>query len=107
MENCRILVVEDEIIVAKDIQKLLLDLGYESKNCRYGEEVIETVRTYSPILILMDIMLAGEVSGIEAALQLNEAHDIPIVFLTAYSNDELVNSAKKANPYGYLIKPFD
>lgn len=107
MENCRVLIVEDEFIVAKDIERLLLDLGYESVNCRYGEEVLKKVAEYQPILILMDILLAGEVSGIEAARQVYENFEIPVIFLTAFSNDELIHSAKRAHPYGYLVKPFD
>lgn len=107
MENCRILVVEDEYIVAKDIQRLLSDIGYESINCRYGEEALNKAKEYNPIIILMDIMLAGEMSGIDAANTIREELDIPVIFLSAYSNDELIHSAKKAHPYGYIIKPFD
>lgn len=107
MNNSKILIVEDEIIVAKDIQRLLTDLGYESIICRYGEEVLSKARDFRPLLILMDIMLAGEVSGIDAAMQVREHLNIPVIFLSAFSNDELIHVAKKAHPYGYLVKPFD
>ncbi|MCO4805482.1 MAG: response regulator [Flavobacteriales bacterium] len=102
-----ILVVEDESIVAKDIQVCLRKLGYEVIGiCSSGEDAIEKALEMKPDLIMMDIMLKGELSGIQAAAIIRETHDIPVIFLTAYTDRDTVDKAKETEPYGYIIKPF-
>lgn len=102
-----ILVVEDESIVAKDIQFCLKKLGYEVVGVvDTGERAIEIAKEKSPDLIMMDIMLKGDISGIEAAEAIRQDADIPVIFLTAYTDKDTVNKAKEAEPYGYIIKPF-
>ncbi|MFP4691152.1 MAG: response regulator [Bacteroidales bacterium] len=107
MAKVKILVVEDESIVAKDIQSTLKKLGYEvSGVVSSGEKAIREVEENRPDLILMDIMLKGDQTGIEAAKHIKERFSIPVIFLTAYADDNTLNKAKITEPYGYIIKPF-
>jgi DNA-binding LytR/AlgR family response regulator len=102
-----ILVVEDESIVAKDIQVCLKRLGYEVVAVvSSGEDAIEKAEALSPDLVMMDIMLKGEMSGIEAANIIRKSKSIPVIFLTAYTDRDTVDRAKESEPYGYIIKPF-
>lgn len=102
-----ILVVEDESIVAKDIQVCLKRLGYEVVGLEStGEEAVKKAAEVLPDLVMMDIMLKGEMSGIEAADLIRKNQDIPVIFLTAYTDRNTVDKAKETEPYGYIIKPF-
>ena len=102
-----ILITEDESIVAKDIQHSLKKLGYNVIGiCSTGEDAIATVEEKRPDLILMDIMLKGEMSGIDAADQIRARFNIPVIFLTAYADESTLSKAKVTEPYGYIIKPF-
>jgi len=104
----RILIVEDEGIIARDIQRQLMDLGYGPVDMAIdGEEAVDTARQLRPELVLMDIHLAGEMDGIEAATTIRHELQIPCVFLTAYATNDVVERAKQADPSGYIIKPFD
>lgn len=103
----RILVVEDESIVSKDIQISLKRLGYEiCGSASTGEEAVEIVQEEQPDLILMDIMLKGKLNGIETAHLIRESIDVPIIYLTAYADESTLSKAKITEPYGYIIKPF-
>ncbi len=107
MSKTNILVVEDESIVAKDIQHSLKKLGYIVVGiCSTGEDAIKVTEEVKPDLILMDIMLKGEMSGIEAATQIREKYNIPVIYLTAYADESTLSKAKVSEPYGYIIKPF-
>lgn len=107
MSKKRILVVEDEAIVAKDISVCLNKLGYEViGTCSTGEKALELLKTNQPDLILLDIMLAGKLNGIEVSKAVKENYQIPVVFLTAYADEKTISKAKVAEPYGYVIKPF-
>jgi PAS domain S-box-containing protein len=101
-----ILVVEDEAIVARDIQNTLADLGYSvletASSC---EEAIRRSSERCPDLVLMDIRIQGQRDGIETAEILRRRFRVPVVFLTAYADEATLERAKKAQPYGYLIKP--
>ncbi|HAQ69458.1 MAG TPA: DNA-binding response regulator [Flavobacteriales bacterium] len=102
-----ILVVEDESIVAKDIQVCLRKLGYDVVGVvSSGEEAVEKAEEFDLDLIMMDIMLKGEMSGIEAAEIIRKKKSIPVIFLTAYTDRNTVDKAKKTEPFGYIIKPF-
>ena len=104
----RILLVEDELLVARDTQSMLNILGYEVVGiAASGEEAIQKVHQLKPDLILMDINLKGEIDGIHAAEEITKSDDIPIVYCTAYAEDELIYRAKKSQPYGYIMKPFE
>ena len=102
-----ILIVEDESIVAQDLQEILEDLGYhapEIADC--GELAIEKAGRLNPSLILMDIRLIGAIDGITAAEIIQEKYDIPIVYLTAHSDAKTLERAKYSCPFGYILKPF-
>lgn len=104
----KILVVEDEILIANDISQALRSFGYEVMDIVVsGKAAIEFVKHHKPDLILMDIMLEGEMNGIEAALEINENNRIPIIYLTAFSDVKTLRKASESNPYGYILKPFE
>jgi len=108
MEKKSILIVENEQIPALDLKDTLLSLGYLVTGiATTGERAIEMVDEDTPDLILMDIRLAGKLSGIEAAEQILKSHTIPIIYVTAYADPELIERAKWTRPYGYIIKPYD
>lgn len=107
MVKAKILIVEDENIVAKDIQNSLKKFGYTITSVvPSAEKAIEEIDENHPDLVLMDIMLKGEMSGIEAANVIKERFGIPVIFLTGYTDDNTINKAKVTEPYGYIIKPF-
>jgi len=100
-------VVEDERIVAEDIKRSLEALGY--KVCSIvatGEDAVKRAGQYKPDLVLMDIVLRGKMNGIEAANQITSLYHIPVVYLTAYADENTLQRAKITQPYGYIIKPF-
>lgn len=104
----RILIVEDERIVAKDIQNKLEGMGYKVVDIlSTGEEAIKRAKKLKPSLILMDIKLKGDVDGIRAAEAINRENNIPVVYLTAYSDNNTLERAKLTKPFGYIIKPFE
>ncbi|MBY6264415.1 hybrid sensor histidine kinase/response regulator [Azospirillum sp. 412522] len=108
MIAARILIVEDDRIVARDIQHQLSRMGHVVVGMSAsGEEAVRLAGSQQPDLVLMDIRLEGEMDGIEAARLIRDAHRIPIVFLTAYANDEVVHRASLTEPFGYLLKPFE
>jgi len=108
METARIQIVEDEKIVAMDIQDRLESFNYTiSELAVSGEEAIKKAADTNPNLVLMDIMLKGKIDGIKAAQHIRAFFDIPVVFLTAYADENTLQRAKMAEPFGYLIKPFD
>lgn len=107
MENARIMVVEDEAIIAKDIQNLLNGLGYSVPAVvSSGEEAIKKAEETHPDLVLMDIVLKGHMDGIQAAEQIGLRFDTPVVFLTAYADETTLQRAKTTEPFGYILKPF-
>ena len=107
MSGEKILIVEDEIIVAMGVEQKLLDLGYDVINIvDTGEDAVKCAKQLKPDLILMDIVLKGKMDGIEAAQQIHDNLDIPIIYLTAYSDDDVLKRARITEPYGYMIKPF-
>jgi len=107
MAKTKILIVEDENIVAKDFESILQDLGYKVIGIVSNAiDAITMTALHKPNLVLMDIMIKGKTSGIEAAKEIKSKYDIPVVFLTAYADDKTIDNAKDAFPYGYIIKPF-
>lgn len=107
MSKSNILVVEDESIVAKDIQHSLRKLGYNVLDIvATAEGAIDLAIEKQPDLVLMDIMLKGAMSGIEAAQMVRDQLNIPVIFLTAYADESTFTKAKVTEPYGYIIKPF-
>lgn len=108
MSKTKILIVEDESIVAMDIKHRAEGLGYQVTDVTpSGEEALELVRKNRPDVILMDIVLKGKIDGIEAAQRIHDDYDIPVLYLTAYSDEETLKRAKITEPFGYIIKPFE
>ncbi len=108
MEKPKILVVEDERVVAADIEESLRKLGYKViGSAATGLHAIRCAVETDPDLVLMDIKLSGTMDGIDAAGELHDRLGIPVVFLTAYADGEILERAKKAVPSGYVLKPFD
>ena len=103
----KILIVEDVIEIAENIKKYLQDFGYEvSGIISFGEDAVDLVAVSKPDLILMDIDLAGEMDGLEAAERINRKYGIPIVFVTANDNENAIERASSTEPFGYILKPF-
>ncbi len=108
MASFKILVVEDDSIVAMDIKHRLENMGYiVPAITSSGEEAVEKASETNPDLVLMDIVLKGEMDGIDAAQQIKDNFDIPVVYLTAYSDERTLKRAKITGPFGYIIKPFE
>jgi PAS domain S-box-containing protein len=108
MNAGRILIVEDDTIIAMDLKERLKELGYDVAGIvSSGIEAINTVNSVQISLVLMDIRLSGKMDGIEAAEKIREKFDIPVIFLTAYADEETLSRAKKTEPFGYILKPFD
>ncbi len=106
--TAKILIVEDESIVAQDLQFILEDLGYDVPAIAdSGEIAIQKTIEIQPDLIIMDIRIIGEMDGISTAQIIVNQFDIPIIYSTAHSDDETLNRAKQTEPAGYIIKPFD
>lgn len=103
-----ILVAEDEINVAAVLEARLISFGYSVCDmARTGTEVISSAARHQPDLVLMDILLAGEMNGIEAAQQIRKFSDVPIVFITCLNDAGVLDKAIQTNPSGYLIKPYE
>jgi len=108
MTSPSIFIVEDELIVAEDIKQTLKSLGYTvAGHAKSGELAIGKIEETKPDLVFMDIHLAGTMDGIEAAGQIRSAFDIPVIYLTAYADNGLLERAKITEPYGYILKPYD
>ena len=104
----KILIVEDESIIAEDISDSLISLGYRITGMVYsGEEAIEAAAKFRPDLILMDVNLQGEMDGITAAAEIRSRFQIPVVYLTAYTDENTLRRVNATKPFGYIVKPFE
>jgi len=107
MVERKVLVVEDEAIVAMDLRRALEGFGYQVPCvATSGSEAIKMARECRPDIVLMDIRLEGRMDGIEVAHKLNDSQDVPVVFLTADSSENTLQRAKKTQPFGFLLKPY-
>ncbi|OPX74683.1 MAG: aerobic respiration control sensor protein ArcB [Methanoregulaceae archaeon PtaU1.Bin059] len=107
MAPIRVLVVEDEQIVAEDLRLLLHSIGYTvTGTAASGEEAVRLAREMTPDVIMMDISLGGSMDGTEAAAKIAEFHDAPVIYLTAFADAAIIERAKVTRPYGYIIKPY-
>jgi PAS domain S-box-containing protein len=108
MSQKKILIVEDEMIVALDLKNRLTKLGYTVPAlAASGEEALAMLANMQPDLVLMDIKLTGKMDGVTAARQIKEQNGAPVIYLTAYADQPTLQRAKITEPYGYLIKPFE
>ena len=107
MNRKKIMIVEDEVIFGIDLIEKLENFGYQPDPnvIRYGEDVMDAAQKTKPDLILMDINLKGEMDGTQAAVSIQNNLNIPVIFLTAFSDRDTLNNAKKAVPYAFLKKP--
>ncbi len=107
MTMAKVIIVEDEHIVAKDFETRIKDMGYTvCANVPSGMEAIEQAQIHQPDLVLMDVVLRGELDGIEAAGTIRSRWNIPVIFITSYSDEPTLERAKLTEPFGYLVKPF-
>ena len=103
-----ILIIEDEAVVAQDIEAILTDLGYSVAGIIHrSDEAIDYLSFHSPDLVLCDINIKGEKDGIEVAQIIRERKNIPFIFLTSFADRTTLSRAKQVLPYGYIVKPFD
>ncbi len=108
MKKNKIVIIEDEQLIALDIAETLDQLGHSVVNSyRKGENAVANIQNDHPDLILMDIELAGVINGIETAHKIEEQLDVPIIYLTAYADNDFLEKAKVTTPYGYIVKPFE
>ena len=106
MPGIKVLLVEDDWIIAKEISYTLQDMGFEVVGCfDNGEEANRQLKILMPDLVILDIDLAGEMTGIELAALLKKDGNIPFIFLTALADSQTVEKAKLAEPFAYLVKP--
>lgn len=104
----RILLVEDETIIAIDTKACLEELGYEVVEvCDNGEDALFYAKKYSPDLVLLDIKLSGKLDGTQIAEEIQIKNLIPVVYLTSHADADTLNKAQKTKPYGYILKPVD
>ncbi|MBN2459983.1 MAG: response regulator, partial [Candidatus Cloacimonetes bacterium] len=108
MGRRKIMIVEDERIIAEDIKRTLNNFGYDVTSLiSSGKNAVLQARQEKPDLVLMDIMLEGTMTGIEAAALIRKEIGAPVIYLTAYANEKILQSAKVTEPFGYIIKPFE
>lgn len=107
MAKPKILISEDEVIIAEDIAACLKDLGYQTCAIDTGEDTLDKIRETKPDLVLLDINVKGKLDGIEIGSRIREEFDIPFIYLTAYADKATIDRAKKTEPDGFIIKPFD
>lgn len=104
---CKILIVEDEMIIGANISLQLSKLGYDVTGIvTRGEEAISHIKQQLPDIVLMDIQLKGQLDGIDTVVQMQRQFDIPVIYLTANTDDEHFERAKKTKPYAFISKPF-
>jgi len=107
MDKKKVMIVEDDIIIQKLIQICLNNLGYEvCGNAASGDEAVLYAQQTKPDFVLMDISLSGRIDGIDAAREIKAQSDAKIIFLTAFSDEKIVERAKEIHPAGFILKPF-
>ncbi len=108
MGAAKAMIVEDEVIAAMATERMLKKLGFEvCGNVTSGEEALETMDEECPDLVIMDIRLDGELDGIETSMLMKQNRDVPVIFVTAYSDDSTVSRASAAKPLAFINKPLD
>ncbi|MEL7122439.1 MAG: response regulator transcription factor [Bacteroidota bacterium] len=107
MSEIRVLIVEDEVLIAEDIADSLSAIDYKVAGIAYSvKKALMLLESQHPDIVLLDIQLMGEQSGIDLAKIISEKHRIPFVFLTSFADKKTIDQAKKTMPYGYVVKPF-
>lgn len=107
MRSANIMIVEDDLLIAEDLKQTLEGFGYSVTGVEdNGTGAIKRAGDTNPDLILMDVMINGDMTGIEAAFRITSNSKVPVIFLTAFADDATIKKAMKVNPYGYILKPF-
>ncbi|HZV44263.1 MAG TPA: response regulator [Saprospiraceae bacterium] len=107
MSQIKILIVEDEVLIARDIARTLKGIDYEVTGIAYdGQSALKELKAYLPDLAILDINLGGEPDGIAVAKYIQDTLDIPFIFLTSYASEMIIDKAKRTRPMGYIVKPF-
>ena len=107
MNKARILIVDDEVVITAEISAIIEKMGYNVVGTASdGEEALDKARTLLPDIILMDIVMPGEMDGISASVAIKKQLDIPVIFMTAFGGEKVVERAKETAPYGFILKPF-
>ena len=107
MENYSILIVEDEVLIAEDLNDSLIELGYDvAAICYDSEDALEYLYKHKPDFVILDINIRGTRDGIQVAEIINEKYNIPFIFLSSLSDSTTLDRAKRTRPNGYLVKPF-
>lgn len=108
MSEAKILIVEDEFLIAQGLARKLEKLGYQVIDIvASGAEAIQRTREFYPDLILMDIVIEGDRDGIETAAEIYESYFVPVIYVTAYADDQILKRAQVTGSYGYILKPFN
>lgn len=109
MSTIRVLVVDDDELIAADVKDKLETLGryYVCSMASTGRDAVEEAKFCTPDIVLMDIVLKGDMDGIEAAREIQSKFNIPVIYLTAFSDEEKLSRAKITEPFAYLLKPFN
>lgn len=108
MNNLQITIVEDELIVSEDLRQILQDEGYDVTGCfEYAEEALGHLVDVKPDLVMIDIRLKGKMTGIDLAEKLRNSHSVPIIFVTANTDEETYQLARRTKPQAFLVKPFN
>jgi len=108
MSKPKIMIVEDEVLVAMSLRLDLLDFGYEvAELCSTGEMAVKTIKQVKPDLVMMDISLSGELDGIETAKRIKDILDVPIIFMSGYSDQSMQEKALAVDQTHYFLKPFN
>jgi CheY-like chemotaxis protein/DNA-binding PadR family transcriptional regulator len=104
----RVLVVDDEAIITMQLEEKISSMGHKVVGmASSGEDAIAKARAIKPDIVLMDIVMPGKINGIAAAKVIHKELDIPIIFITSYADDKIIEEVKRVNPYGYIVKPFN
>ncbi len=107
MENYRILIVEDEVLIAEELREILTELGYDvCEVCYDSESALAALQKHHPDMAILDIHIRGTMNGLELAAIINENYGIPFIFLTSFSDRATLEKAKVTRPRGYLVKPY-
>src|SRR3954464_1158463 len=107
MEKYKVLIVEDELIIAEDIKDILEHASYEVIGmAASGKEAIQLVSEVMPDILLIDISIKGNMDGIQLANTIREQFNLPFIYITSYTNKSILERAKLTKPYGYIVKPY-
>ncbi|WP_353126099.1 response regulator [Parapedobacter pyrenivorans] len=108
MKRKKILIVEDQLIITMDLEYMLEELGYEVCGiCTSYEDAVSAIKTSHPDLLLVDIILSGQKTGIDLAHEINQTYRVPFIFLTSHADRSTIEAAKSTKPAGYIVKPFN